>query len=62
MSEQKRGDDAGDHAPKPLQQDHAEPQQTKKQDAPNYRDRKKTEDGKAIKLEDVSSANDEGAN
>lgn len=58
MDDQKRGDDAADHAPKP-QQSNTEPSPKQKQDAPNYND--KTDKGQAIEVEDVSSANDEGA-
>ena len=54
----KRGDDAQDHAPQPTQR------KTKtagdKQDAGNYEERKGG-DG-AIAVEDLSSADDEGAN
>ena len=51
----KRGDDAQDHAPRPTRGKSETPGD--KQDAKNY----EAEDG-AIEVEDVSSANDEGAN
>ena len=59
MDDKTRGDDAQDHAPKqPASNRPAE--DDKKQDAPNYD--KRTDQGRAIKVDDMSSANDEGAN
>lgn len=58
MAEQKRGDDAADHAPK---HDPAKSKdrtsEGRKQEAPNYD--KRVDDGRAVATEDVSSANDE---
>jgi hypothetical protein len=55
MDDQKRGDDAADHAPRPG----GEPQKPKSgmQDAANYDER--DDGGRAIPDEDLSSANDE---
>ena len=53
-----RGDDAQDHAPQPPQHKSVTPGD--KQDAKNYEERK-GDDG-AIEVENMSSANDEGAN
>ncbi len=53
----KRGDDAQDHAPQPPRDKSVTPGD--KQDAKNYEQRK--DDG-AIEVENLSSANDEGAN
>ena len=57
MDEKKRGDDAQDHAPAPSER--APSPAGGQQDAPNYDER--TDGGRAIKVEDMSSANDEGA-
>lgn len=54
----KRGDDAADHAPQPTQRKSVTPGD--KQDAKNYEER--AGDDGAIEVEDMSSANDEGAN
>lgn len=58
MDDQKRGDDAEDHAPKP-DRSKAKPSAAEKQDAPNYKER--ADEGRAIEVENVNSANDEGA-
>lgn len=57
MDDQKRGDDAADHAPRPDDEPASKKQPSGLQDAPNYEDR--TDGDRAIKREDVSSANDE---
>ncbi len=57
MDDQKRGNDAADHAPQPGREADKETSKNGRQDAPNYDDR--TDGGRAIKREDVSSANDE---
>ena len=58
MPDQKRGDDAADHAPRPKEGiDGKTPQVPEKQDGPNYN--KITDGGRAMKDEDLSSANDE---
>ena len=54
----KRGDDAQDHAPQPTGPKARPPGD--RQDATNYEER--TDDGEAIEVENMSSANDEGAN
>ena len=60
--QQKRGDDAADHAPRPtvdakVDGEKAKPGVPDGQDGANYRDLK---DGKrAVPLEDMNSANDE---
>ena len=55
MDDQKRGDDAADHAPRPGGK---APKPAKgKQDAPNYDARE--DGGRDVPVEDVSSANDE---
>ncbi len=54
----KRGDDAQDHAPQPTGSK-SQPADNR-QDAKNYKDR--TDGGEAIEVENMSSANDEGAN
>ncbi len=56
MDDKKRGDDAQDHAPK--SPTGAVPPGDK-QDAPNYE--KRTDKGEAIEVENLNSANDEGA-
>lgn len=53
----KRGDDAQDHTPRPMKRDDSPV--GVKQDAENYEERG---DQGAIEIEDMSSANDEGAN
>lgn len=55
----KRGDDAADHAPTPRPNDGSDASPSAKQDAPNYDQR--TDKGQALEVEDVNSANDEGA-
>ena len=58
MDDVKRGDDAADHAPKSEKGEvPGSPQDT--QDAANYDDR--TDGGRALETDDVSSANDQGA-
>ena len=59
MTEIKKGDDAGDHAPKPKADKPAsgEPAARSRQDAPNY-DRLK-DGGRSVPVEDMNSANDE---
>ncbi len=59
MGDQKRGDDAADHAPRPDHEERAKPPGPggQPQDAPNYD--KTTDGGRALDEEDVSSANDE---
>lgn len=59
MGDQKRGDDAADHAPQPKHEERAKPPGPggEKQDAPNYD--KTTDDGQALEDKDVNSANDE---
>lgn len=59
MSEQKRGDDAGDHAPRPQApaSDKAPPKPPPEQGAANYQRRR--DDARAIEREDLNSANDE---
>ena len=52
-----RGNDAQDHAPQPKPGKPTEPNE--KQEAANY---EKRDDGGAIEVDDVNSANDEGAN
>ena len=54
----KRGDDAQDHAPQPTGTKSKPPGH--RQDATNYEER--TDGSEAIEGEDMSSANDEGAN
>jgi hypothetical protein len=59
MDDEKRGDDAGDHAPRPRE---SEPQRQQKppaarQDAPNYE--QTTDGGRAIESGNLTSANDE---
>ena len=58
MEDKQRGDDAQDHAPKPNSGASAAPP-SDKQDAANYE--KRTDKGEAIEVENLSSANDEGA-
>ncbi len=53
--DQKRGDDAADHAPRPGGDPPATPKG--KQDAPNYD--KREDGGRAVPVEDLDSANDE---
>ena len=55
MGDQKRGDDAADHAPRPGGD--PKPPPSGKQDAPNYD--KREDGGRAVPVEDISSANDE---
>ena len=55
MDDQKRGDDAADHAPRPGGE--AKKPETGKQDAPNYDERE--DGGRDMPLGDISSANDE---
>jgi hypothetical protein len=57
MSDVKRGNDAGDHAPKPNQSDAKPPASSDKQDAPNYKDR--VDGGRAEPVEKINAANDE---
>lgn len=58
MDDQKRGDDAADHAPRPGKNDKPGPTATNdKQDAPNYARRE--DGGRAVPTEDINSANDE---
>jgi hypothetical protein len=56
MGEKNRGEDAQDHAPQPAP--NSAPADGR-QDAPNYKER--TDKGEAIQVEDLNSANDEGA-
>ncbi len=58
MGTMKRGDDAQDHAPQPTQRKTETPGQ--KQEAGNYEER--TGGDGSIAVEDLSSADDEGAN
>lgn len=57
MSDVKRGNDAGDHAPKPNQSDAKPPASSDKQDAPNSKDR--VDGGRAEPVEKINAANDE---
>jgi len=60
MDDQKRGDDAADHAPRPGGKPGKHPPGTSpsgKQDAPNYDER--ADGDRAVPTEDLSSANDE---
>lgn len=59
MSEQKRGDDAEDHAPRPkaATSDKAPQKPPPEQGAANYQRRR--DDARAIEPEDLNSANDE---
>ena len=58
MDTKKRGNDAQDHAPQPKQDKRETPGD--KQDATNHEGRE--DDDNAIEVENMSSANDEGAN
>ena len=58
MSNKKRGDDAQDHTPAAAAHTTAAPPDDK-QEAANYE--KRTDAGEAIEVENLSSANDEGA-
>ena len=55
MDDQKRGDDAADHAPRPGGD--PKPTEKGKQDAPNYD--KREDGGRGLDVGDVNSANDE---
>ena len=59
MDDKQRGDDAQDHTPMAKSGSGAAPP-SDKQDAVNYE--KRTDKGQAIEVENLSSANDEGAN
>ncbi len=56
----KRGDDAQDHAPQPKQ--HEGVASGDKQEAANYEQRTDDDGDGAIEVDNMSSANDEGAN
>ena len=58
MDDKQRGDDAQDHTPMSKSGSGAAPP-SDKQDAANYE--KRTDKGQAIEVENLSSANDEGA-
>ncbi len=57
MDDKERGDDAQDHAPSAAKPTAAPP--SDKQDAENYE--KRSDKGQAIEVDNLSSANDEGA-
>ena len=57
MIENKRGDDAADHAPRPVKPDAEHRPEGRDQEAPNYDVTRKG--GRSIEVEDVNSANDE---
>ncbi len=57
MIENKRGDDAADHAPRPVKPDTEGRPKSPEQEAPNYDVTQKG--GRSIEVEDVNSANDE---
>ncbi len=57
MIENKRGDDAADHAPRPVTPDREDRRESRDQEAPNYDVSQKG--GRSIEIEDVNSANDE---
>ena len=58
MGDQKRGDDAADHAPRPVRNGAEKPEPASdKQDSPNYADRE--DGGRAVPTESINSANDE---
>ena len=57
MSETKRGDDAADHAPRPVEPRKEDRPESREQEAPNYDVTEKG--GSSIRVEDVNSANDE---
>ena len=57
MNKINRGDDAADHAPRPVEPGKEERPESLDQEAPNYDVTDKG--GRSIKVEDVNSANDE---
>ncbi len=57
MTGTKRGDDAADHAPRPVEPKTEGRPESREQEAPNYDVTEKG--GRSIKVEDVNSANDE---
>ena len=57
MNKVNRGDDAADHAPRPVEPKVEERPESRDQEAPNYDVTDKG--GSSIKVEDVNSANDE---
>ena len=57
MNKVNRGDDAADHAPRPVEPKVEERPESREQEAPNYDVTDKG--GSSIKVEDVNSANDE---
>ena len=57
MSKINRGDDAADHAPRPVERKTEDKPESREQEAPNYDVADKG--GASIKVEDVNSANDE---
>ena len=57
MNKINRGDDAADHAPRPVEPKVGDKPEGREQEAPNYDVTEKG--GQSIKVEDVNSANDE---